>query len=247
MTLRPVVSALLVVLLAVMTASENAWGAAAAGASTVAGVSIVQIGASEDAVMRVRSIKEIKFQRAFQRTTHQQYDFSCGSAAVATLLTFQYGRPTDESSVFKAMFVAGDQAQITSKGFSLLDMKRYLDASGYQSDGVRTSLDTLAKVGVPGIALISDHGYRHFVVVKGLDGKRVLIGDPALGARILTRSEFERARVGDLFFVIRSHRDLAQFNSRADWNARLTAPLSVAVDRNALGLEILTIPNASRF
>jgi predicted double-glycine peptidase len=238
-------SALFVVLLAVMAAPANVRGAAAA--STVAGASIVQVSASEDAVMRVRSIKEIKFQRAFQRTAHQQFDFSCGSAAVATLLTFQYGRPTDESSVFKAMFLAGDQAQITSKGFSLLDMKRYLDASGYQSDGVRTSLDTLAKVGVPGIALISDHGYRHFVVVKGLDGKRVLIGDPALGARILTRSEFERARVGDLFFVIRSHRDLAQFNSGADWNARLTAPLSVAVDRNALGLEILTIPSASRF
>jgi len=109
MTLRPVVSALFVVLLAMMAASENVWGAAAA--STVARASIVQVSATEDAVMRVRSIKEIKFQRAFQRTTHQQYDFSCGSAAVATLLTFQYGRPTDESSVFKAMFVAGDQAQ----------------------------------------------------------------------------------------------------------------------------------------
>jgi len=80
MTLRPVVSALFVVLLAMMAASENVWGAAAA--STVARASIVQVSATEDAVMRVRSIKEIKFQRAFQRTTHQQYDFSCGSAAL---------------------------------------------------------------------------------------------------------------------------------------------------------------------
>jgi uncharacterized protein len=219
----------------------------AGGATPGPAASIVQISALENAAVRVHTVKELKLLRAFKRTLHQQYDFSCGSAAVATLLTFQYGRPTDETAVFTAMFAAGDQAQIRSKGFSLLDMKRYLDASGYQADGVRASLDTLAKVGVPGIALISDHGYRHFVVVKGLNEDRVLIGDPALGARILTRRQFERARVADLFFVIRSHRDIAQFNSLADWSATLTAPLSSAIDRNMLGLELLTIPDSSRF
>ncbi len=213
----------------------------------VANERVVQVGPLETVAVSVHTLQELKLRRAFRRTWHQQYDFSCGSAAVATLLTFQYGRPTDETAVFKSMFLAGDQAQITSKGFSLLDMKRYLQAAGYQADGVRTALDTLASVGVPAIALISDHGYRHFVVVKGLERNRVLIGDPALGTRILTRREFESSRVGDLFFVIRSHRELAQFNSRADWDSRLTAPLSVAIDRNALGLELLTIPDASRF
>jgi predicted double-glycine peptidase len=240
MTLRAVMFALLA-LLAGLAAAEATSGRATPAAS------IVQIGALENATVRVHTIKELKALRAFKRTLHQQYDFSCGSAAVATLLTFQYGRPTDETAVFTAMFAAGDQAQIRSKGFSLLDMKRFLDTSGYQADGVRTSLDTLAKVGVPGIALISDHGYRHFIVVKGLNEDRVLIGDPALGARILTRRQFERARVGDLFFVIRSHREIAQFNSMADWSATLTAPLSSAIDRNLLGLEILTIPDSSRF
>ncbi|MDB6083446.1 MAG: peptidase [Gammaproteobacteria bacterium] len=241
LTLRVAASFALPILLTGLTAVGATPG------SQVTAASIVQIGAREDAAIRVHTIKEIKLVRAFKRTLHQQYDFSCGSAAVATLLTFQYGRPTDETTVFTAMFAAGDQAQIRSKGFSLLDMKHFLEANGYQADGVRTSLDTLAQVGVPGIALISDHGYRHFIVVKGLDERRVLIGDPALGARMLTRREFERARVGDLFFVIRSHRDIAHFNSRADWDATLSAPLSTAVDRNLLGLELLTIPDSSRF
>src|ERR1700726_3026771 len=118
-----------------------------------------------------------------------------------------------------------------------MERKFFRACGGSEPRAVRASLDTLAKVGVPGIALISDHGYRHFVVVKGLNEDRVLIGDPALGARILTRREFERARVADLFFVIRSHRDIAQFNSMADWSATLTAPLSSAIDRNLLGLE----------
>jgi predicted double-glycine peptidase len=239
---HPAVRLVLLALLAGLAAA-----AAAAAASPSPAAAIVQTSALENAALRVHTLKELKLLRAFKRTLHQQYDFSCGSAAVATLLTFQYGRPTDETAVFTAMFAAGDQAQIRSKGFSLLDMKRFLDARGYQADGVRASLDTLAKVGIPGIALISDHGYRHFIVVKGLNENRVLIGDPAQGARVLKRREFERARVGDLFFVIRNHRDIAQFNSTADWSATLSAPLSSAIDRNLLGLEILTIPDASRF
>jgi uncharacterized protein len=220
---------------------------ATAYGSPIENSAIVQTDALESRTVPVHTIKQLKLMRAFQRTLHQQYDFSCGSAAVATLLTFQYDRPVDETTVFKAMFVAGDQAQIRAKGFSLLDMKRFLDANGYQADGVRAPLETLGKVGVPAIALISDHGYRHFVVVKGFDKSSVLIGDPALGLRILSRSDFEKARVGDLFFVIRNHREWAHFNSRADWDTRLSAPLSIAVDRNSLALEILNIPDASRF
>lgn len=221
--------------------------AAEAGGSPNGTAAIVQTSAVESLDMHVHTIKELNLMRAFRRTWHQQYDFSCGSAAVATLLTFQYDRPTDETTVFKAMFASGDQAQIRTKGFSLLDMKRFLEANGYQADGVRAPLDKLAQVGVPAIALISDQGYRHFVVVKGVDKRRVLIGDPALGARILSRSEFEHARVGDLFFVIRNHRELAQFNLPADWDYRQLAPLSVAVDRNLMGEEFLTIPNGNRF
>ena len=45
-------------------------------------------------------------------TLLQQYDFSCGSAALATLLTHHYGLPTSESTVFEAMYRQGDQAKI---------------------------------------------------------------------------------------------------------------------------------------
>jgi predicted double-glycine peptidase len=207
----------------------------------------VQTAALESAGLRVHSLRELKLMRAFRRTWHQQYDFSCGSAAVATLLTFHYDRPIDETAVFKAMFAVGDQPQIRAKGFSMLDMKRFLEANGYTADGVQAPLETLAKVEIPAIALIADRGYRHFVVVKGVDGNRVLIGDPALGARVLSRRDFEAARVGNLFFVIRSHREHAHFNSREDWEGRFAAPLATAIDRDMVGLETLTVPDASHF
>lgn len=197
--------------------------------------------------MPVRTIKEIAHARAFRSTLHQRYDFSCGSAAVATLLTYQYGSPVDEATVFRAMYAAGDQEKIRREGFSLLDMKRYLESQGYRADGVQVSLDELAEASVPAIALVSDGGYRHFVVVKGKQGGRIVLGDPALGTRIVMREQFESMRVGGIFFVIRSHRERARFNVPADWNARLAAPLALGVARDALGTFMLGIPDASRF
>ena len=68
-------------------------------------------------------------------TLQQQFDFSCGSAALATLLTHHYDFPVNEQAVFAAMFQHGDQAKIRREGFSLLDMKNFLAARGFQADG----------------------------------------------------------------------------------------------------------------
>ncbi len=197
--------------------------------------------------MPVRTIKQIRHEIAFRTTLRQKYDFSCGSAAIATLLTHHYGKPVDEGAVFQAMYASGDQAKIRTEGFSLLDMKRYLESSGYKADGVRVSLDELARVGVPAIALINDQGYRHFVVVKGKHGDRIMLGDPALGGRIISREQFDSSWVGGIFFVIRSHQELARFNALADWNARLAAPIALGVARDALGAFSLGVPDADRF
>ena len=245
MTRPSALAALLALLLGLMGA------AAPAGATTtqvpLRGPLVLQTGPNDSLNFQVHTLRELKLMRAFARVWHQQYDFSCGSAAVATLLTFQYDRPIDETTVFKEMYAVGDQAQIRAKGFSLLDMKRFLESRGYTADGVRSPLETLAGLGIPAIALITDHGYRHFVVVKGADKGRVLLGDPALGKRIMSRRDFEAARVGNIFFVIRSHRQLAHFNSPLDWGGGLHEPLGVGVDRGSLALEFLTIPNESRF
>lgn len=197
--------------------------------------------------MPVRTIKQIRHQIAFRATLHQKYDFSCGSAAVATLLTYHYGKPVDEVAVFQWMYATGDQAKIRREGFSLLDMKRYLEHAGYQADGVRIPLDELARVGVPAIALVSDQGYRHFVVVKGLHDSRVSLGDPALGGRVVSREQFESMWVGGIFFVIRSHLEVARFNVPADWSSHLAAPVALGVTRNSMATFSLGIPDADRF
>ena len=208
---------------------------------------MIQVSAGESYSVPVHTLQQMRYEWAFRRTVHQRYDFSCGSAALATLLTYQYGRPTTETAVFRSMYAVGNQAQIRVEGFSLLDMKRYLQSLGYVADGVRVPLSTLIRIGIPAIALITDHGYRHFVVVKGASAYRVVLGDPALGRRVMSRKAFARVRVGNLFFVIRNDLNIARFNLPGDWKSATPPPLFLGVDRHSLALEFLEIPNGNRF
>jgi len=171
---------------------------------------------------QVVSVKEARF----TTTQRQQFDFSCGSAALATLLRYHYGLPRSEADVFTGMWREGDQARIRQVGFSLLDMKRYLADQHLRADGYRVSLDAIAKRGLPGIALITIKGYRHFVVVKGLDRDSVLIGDPSLGLRTISRAEFGRMWNG-IYFVLTSDTGVGQqnFNGPRQWTALARAPV----------------------
>lgn len=175
-------------------------------------------------------------ERKFQQVVRQQFDFSCGSAALATLLTFHYEKDTTERDAFAFMYENGDAEKIRRAGFSLLDIKHYLEANGYQADGYQADLDTLAEVGVPAIALVNVKGYRHFVVVKGLENEEVLVGDPALGLRYVARGEFENMWDNGILFIIRSNADIGEryFNVDKEWRLLARAPLGTAIDRRSL-------------
>jgi uncharacterized protein len=183
-----------------------------------------------DVVMPVTSIREARL----AGTLLQQYDFSCGSAAVATLLTHHYGYPISEGTVFDHMFRNGDQKKIRTEGFSLLDMKGFLKAHGFEADGFEQPLDKLAEAKVPAIVLINENGYHHFVVVKGLRGERVLIGDPANGTRAVSRAQFMASWQSALLFVVHNRMESARFNLAADWQAVPQAPLAAGVNRDSL-------------
>ncbi|WP_426702904.1 C39 family peptidase [Rhodanobacter sp. Col0626] len=177
------------------------------------------------------SLKEARF----RNTIRQKYDFSCGSAAVATLLTYQYGYPVNEETAFEEMYANGDQSKINKEGFSLLDIKHFLQLNGFDADGFQVPLEKLNQENLPAIVLINEKGYHHFVVIKGLRNGRVLVGDPARGTRSMPRTQFEAAWKNHLVFVIHNRRTLAVFNSSDDWRAAPMAPLSSAVDRTGLG------------
>jgi predicted double-glycine peptidase len=138
----------------------------------------------------VRSLLEIRQTNVIV----QQWDISCGAAALATLLTYHHGEPVSEKAVAQAMLGKTDALRVKHRGgFSLLDLKRYVEARGFQGEGYTgVSLADLVKLG-PSIVPIELDGSPHFVVFRARSGDRVLIADPAFGNRSVEVELFEKA------------------------------------------------------
>jgi predicted double-glycine peptidase len=225
--------------LALLAAGSLLCGIAAGLASASPVTLPTQVGGY---TLEVPGIRELRF----RSTVHQRYDFSCGSAALSTLLTHHYDHPVTEAEVFEEMFRLGNQAKIRHDGFSMLDMKRYLVAHGFEADGFEAPLAQLQKANIPAIALITEHGYHHFVVIKGVSADRVLVGDPAAGTRVVPRAAFEQVWANHVLFVVTSGQRAA-FNLASDWAATPTAPLVSGVDRQGLGQIVMPKFGASDF
>ena len=64
-------------------------------------------------------------QLQFRNVIRQAYDYSCGSAALTTLLDYYLGRNLEERQVMEGLLRYGEADKIVQRrGFSLLDMKR---------------------------------------------------------------------------------------------------------------------------
>lgn len=213
-----------------MAAALVAAACIAATQAVWAGAVDVPIQAGGAFKVQTTSLKE----RRFRETVRQQYDFSCGSAALSTLLTYHYGYPVSEQAVFAEMFQNGDRARIQRQGFSLLDIKMFLEHRGFQANGYEAPLEALTSARIPAIVLLKENGYSHFVVVKGVRDGRVLVGDPAGGTRAMTREKFDSVWANQILFVINNKMESAKFNSEADWRVAPRAPLERGIDRNGL-------------
>lgn len=220
-------------------------GVLAAAVTAVAPASAGQVGiqfaAGGQFNINVTSLKEARFKTVIK----QRYDFSCGSAALASLLTYHYERPTTEEAVFRAMYIAGDKDRIHASGFSLLDMKTYLANAGLHADGYQVPLEKLAAAQIPAITLINTNGYKHFVLIKGIRDGEVVVGDPAAGVRVYSQQAFLEMWEG-IAFIIRDEAELARrhFNSESDWAVRVKAPFGTALNRQTLASFNVNLPAA---
>lgn len=189
-------SAIALVLTVVMGVVMLPGGRQAAGADI--GFANIIPGAGV-AKKQVVSLREGRFLNLIEQKT----DFSCGAAALATIIRYAYSRPeTTEESVLQALFQVSDPEEVRRRGFSLLDLKNYLEAVGMRGRGYRISSENLQEIKVPCIALLDIKGYKHFVVFKKATAEKVYLGDPALGNKIMSIQDFVLAWNGVLFAVI---------------------------------------------
>jgi len=146
----------------------------------------------------IQSVRERKFEDLVQQKT----DFSCGAAALATILRQAYWLDVDEEQIITGMLAQSDQNLVRVQGFSMLDMKRYVESIGMRARGYRVAPETLTDIKIPVVVLLDIRGYKHFVVMQRVHDGWVYIGDPVLGHKRFKVDDFVKGWNGIIFAVI---------------------------------------------
>ena len=127
----------------------------------------------------------------FRHIVHQAYDYSCGSAALVTVMNNYLGLDVTEQQAMEGMLAHGERDKIIARrGFSLLDMKRYLVTLGADAAGFRGEMSDLAALKQPAVVPIDYAGFKHFVVFRGIRDDKVFIADPSVGHIVFSTKEF---------------------------------------------------------
>lgn len=147
----------------------------------------------------IEPLTELKY----SNVVRQQYDYSCGSAALTTLLDFYLGRNFQERQVMEGLLQFGDTEKIVARrGFSLLDMKRLVTALGHPSGGFKAEQEDLEKLDHPAIAPIEYAGFKHFIVIRGVKDGHVYVADPSLGNISFTTKRFMEVWDRNVLFIV---------------------------------------------
>ncbi len=151
--------------------------------------------------LEVKSIKELRD----EGVVRQQLDFSCGAAAVATILTSYLDMPCTENEIITALMQKDDpNTLLARKGFSLLDLKKYAESRGIQAVGYKLTLELMRGQYKPILVplFIKEQNRRHFVVFLGMQDDQVFLADPATGRHSLPVATFETqwdTKIGMIF------------------------------------------------
>ncbi|GEN23358.1 C39 family peptidase [Halomonas cupida] len=163
---------------------------------------IVQIPGVVSGTLMSKDVQSIR-ERRYENLVEQRTDFSCGAASLATILRYAYEfSDTTETEVLSGMLMLADIELVQQQGFSLLDMKNYVESLGLRGRGYEVTPETLDEVSIPVIVLLDLDGYKHFVVMKKASDDRVYVGDPALGNRVMSRDDFMAAWNNIIFAIV---------------------------------------------
>lgn len=133
-----------------------------------------------------------------RHVVRQKYDYSCGSASLATILTYYYDNNTSEQEILDAvMKMKGLTKQSTleaykkARGLSFLDLSIFAFSKGYKPLGFALDMQALKNIRIPLILYVKIRNSEHFTVFKGMDDAYVYLADPSLGNTKVKLSKFE--------------------------------------------------------
>lgn len=154
--------------------------------------------------VRMEPFSELKFRNIMR----QAYDYSCGSAALVTILNNDLGLTVTEQEAMDGMIAHGEKEKILERrGFSLLDMKRYVASFGVVGAGFKGEIQDLIELKQPAIVPIDYAGFKHFVIFRGIRDGLVYIADPSAGNIVFSLAEFKSLWDRNTLFIMTGPKD----------------------------------------
>jgi predicted double-glycine peptidase len=115
-------------------------------------------------------------------TVLQQYEESCGAAALATVMNI-YGKNLDEKSIIEKIS--------KTDMLNFAEMAKISREFDFESAGYKIDEETFNKLKFSVIArIVNRDNFAHFVVVTNFDGDFVAVNDPSFGYYIETKKDF---------------------------------------------------------
>ncbi|MGB1158725.1 MAG: C39 family peptidase [Porticoccaceae bacterium] len=116
----------------------------------------------------------------------QDLDYSCGSAATATILRSFYGRDIYEKDILDEVVLVGDDGTA-----SFSDLQQAVKKFGFKAIGVSANFEKLKTIKIPAIVYLRYRDKDHFSVIRGINDQGVVwLGDPSWGNRKFTEHQF---------------------------------------------------------
>ncbi len=139
---------------------------------------------------RPTSYHDLKF--AF--TVRQQRDFTCGAAALASVLKYHYGMPVTEEMIFWIIVNRYKPEQLKQKaevGFSFEDLIFVAEKLGFKTQAAVVSAAELEKLNGPVILQMNMKRFDHFSVLRKKTADIAYMSDPLFGQITLDEKEFK--------------------------------------------------------
>ena len=128
-----------------------------------------------------KSIRDKKIEK-------QNDDFSCGSAAMATILRSFYGLDVYENDILEEVIKIGTDGMA-----SFSDLEQAVKKFGFKAIGLSVSFEKLKSIKIPAIVYLRYRGDDHFSVIRGISESGVVwLGDPSWGNRKFTEYQFKK-------------------------------------------------------
>jgi uncharacterized protein len=150
----------------------------------------------------------------------QKRDYSCGAAALATILVYYWGDNVTEDQILltiQKILTPEEMEDRIKKGLAISDLRRAAVEMGYLSTIGTLTFQKLTESKVPLIVGITHKKFDHFVVYRGVDCDWVYLADPIRG----------NIRMSFIDFVSEWQKNAALVVAKEDREPPKTSPLTV--------------------